>query len=300
MYEFLTPKEHFIVVRNRETGYRKKHRLWNMNVIRKILKDQKPSEDVFVSKYPTSHLINWLILDFDSDDRNKAFVEASRMKNFFDEEGHNTVLVDSTNKGYHLYVQIAPFLFKDEGNRVMNDWKLYFTKFVEYMVDRSSRKEYQTLDYRNASAGLGGNIRLIGSIHPSTQKRVEILEGSFDTEQIPTWLQDKAQRVAYNFCEIADDIAERRVNKVTKTVYGVDPIENNDLRELMPSIFGEEAKMYPKGYAFMRCPFHNDSSPSLLLTHSYYSCASCGAKGNIFTLKKLGYVEFDIYGVATY
>ena len=87
---------------------------------------------------------------------------------------------------------------------------------------------------------------------------------------------------------------------MTKTVYGVDPIANNDLRDLMPSLFGEEAKIYPKGYAFMKCPFHNDSSPSLLLTKSYYSCASCGAKGNVFTLKKLGYVEFGLDGVATY
>ena len=300
MYEFLTPNEHIIIVRNRETGYPRQYRLWNMNVINKVLRNQKPTEDVYVTKYPSSHLIRWIILDFDSKDRDEALSEVMRMKNYLNGEGHNTVLVDSTNKGYHLYIQIAPFLFEDEGNRVMDDWKLYFTKFVEYFIDRSSKKEYKTLDLRNASAGLSGNIRLINSIHPSTQKRVEILEGRFDLVQEPTWLQDKAQRVAYQFCDIANEIAERKIQARTKVVDGVDPIENNDLRELMPRIFGEEAKIYPKGYGFMKCPFHNDQSPSLLLTHSYYSCASCGAKGNIFTLKKLGYVEFDINGVASY
>lgn len=301
MYEFLTPKEHLIIVRNRETGYGKNHRLWNMNVIKKILQNQKPYEDVFVTKYPSSHLIRWLILDFDSDDKKKALSEVTRMKNYLNKEGHNTVLVDSTNKGYHLYVQIAPFLFEDEGNRVLSNWKLYFTKFVEYFVDRSSRKEYTTLDYRNTSAGLGGNIRLINSIHPSTQKRVKILEGTFDCVQEPTWLQDKAQRVAYHFCDIADEIAERKLKAIkTRVVNGNDPIENNDLREIIPSLFGEELKMYPNGYGMMRCPFHNDTNPSFFVMQSHFFCASCGAKGNIWKLKELGLVEFGIDGVASY
>lgn len=299
MYEFLTLKEHLIVIRNRDTGYARNRRLWNMSVIDKVLKDQKPNEDIFVTKYPTSHLIKWLILDFDSKSRPEALSEATRLKNYVNDKGHNTVLVDSTNKGYHLYIQIAPFLFEDEGNRVMSNWKLYFTKFVEHFIDRSSKKEYNTLDYRNASAGLGGNIRLINSIHPVTGKRVEIIDGTFDTVQEPTWLQDKAQRVAYNFCDIVDEIVENRKHR-TQVVNGTDPVANNDLRELMPRIFGEEAKMYDKGYAYMRCPFHNDHSPSLLITHDFFRCASCGAKGNIFALKRMGYVEFDMNGVATY
>ena len=299
MYEFLRPNEHYITVRNRETGIAQKFRYWDNRIINKVLKNQKPAEDIYVTKYPQSHLIEWIILDYDSDKKEKALAEAMRMKNYLEAEGHNCVLVDSTNKGYHLYFQIAPFLFEDTDLRKMSDSGMFFNKFVEYIVDRSSKSEYHTLDAINTNAGMGGNIRLINSIHPVTQKTVQILAGSFNLEQEPTWLQDKAQRVAYQFCDIVDEITERKISK-TKLVDGIDPIQNNDLRDLMPSLFGEEAKRYSKGYAFMRCPFHNDNSPSLLLTHSYYSCASCGAKGNIFTLKKLGYVEFDINGVALY
>ena len=79
---------------------------------------------------------------------------------------------------------------------------------------------------------------------------------------------------------------------------GNDPIANNDLRILFPQIFGGEIKHYEKGYAFMKCPFHNDEHPSLLITKEFYSCANdgCGEKGNIFTLYKKGLVKFNDKG----
>lgn len=293
MYEFLTPSEHSITIRNRNGSPARKRRYWNEGIINKVLLEQKPNEDVFVTKYPSGRLLQYIILDFDSKgDKSISLKESKRMMNFFESEGHPCVLVDSTNKGYHLYIKISPFLFKDKGNRVISDWKQYFEQFVRYMIMRSSKKYYTTLDAVNTSAGMGGNIRLINSIHPSTGDRVSIIEGEFNDETLePTWLQDMAQRVSYEFCEVCE-MVDRKVIKRTQIVNGSDPIAENDLREIFPQIFGEEIKHYG-GYSMMCCPFHQEKHPSLMITHDWYKCLSCLEKGNIYTLRKKGLLEFN-------
>ena len=299
MYEFLTPKEHIITVRNRETGFAKQNRFWGEKTIEKILSEQKDCEDVFVSKYPKSRLVTCIILDFDSDDKNECFKDVKRIKNALTKDGHNCVVVDSTNKGYHLYIQIAPVLFKDTELRWNNDWGKYFREFVDYLICHVSSQEkvqkYLTKDIVNFNAGLNGNIRLIGSKHPSTGETVKIIEGEFKELQEPTLVQDKAMRIAWNFCEILEQ-KEKQVFSKTRLVNGNDPIQSNDLREVLPAIFGEPIKIYSKGYGFMRCGWHDDKNPSLLVTKEFYSCGSCGAKGNVFTLLKEGLVKFDANG----
>ena len=71
-------------------------------------------------------------------------------------------------------------------------------------------------------------------------------------------------------------------------------IEQADIVEIV----SEVVSLKPKGKSFFGlCPFHADKSPSLLITKNWYSCSACGAKGNVFTLKKLGLVEFSKDGV---
>ena len=303
MYEFLTPKEHIITIRNRETGFARQCRFWGNKTIYKVLAEQKDCEDVFVSKYPKSRMVSCIILDFDSEDKDECFKDVKRIKNGLSRDGHNCVIVDSTNKGYHLYIQIAPFLFADTDLRWNSDWEKYFREFVDYLIchisSQASVQNYPTKDIVNSNAGLNGNIRLIGSKHPSTGKTVKIIDGEFKEFQAPTKVQDKAQRIAWNFCEIIEQ-KEKQIYSKTRLVNGNDPIESNDLREVMPQVFGEEIKIYSKGYGFMRCPFHNDKSPSLLVTKNYYSCASCGSKGNIWSLLKKGYVKFNDEGGVDY
>lgn len=303
MYEFLTPGEHMITVRNRGNNSARRFRYWNENSIRKVLNNQLSSQDVFVQKYPRRRLVQYLILDFDSkEDKALVVEETTRLKNQLTRQGHNVVIVDSTNKGRHVYIQLAPVLFDDNGNWQMNDWDNFFRQFQEYFLRRSKVSEelmeYATLDPINSRAGLNGNIRLIGSIHPSTGERVKIIDGSFQDIQPPTPFQDKCMRVVY---QLDDIIAEREKYQQqelkTTVIDGNDPIASNDLREVLPAITGESLKMYSKGYGFMKCPFHNDKNPSLLVTKEYYSCASCGAKGNVWTLKKQNLVEFDNEGV---
>lgn len=301
MYEFLTEGEHMITIRNRDSGRARRVRYWNMNSIRKVLSNQRSNEDVFINKYPKNHLIQFLILDFDSKDNKDLVVdETTRLRNQLVRQGHNVVIVDSTNKGYHMYIQIAPVLFKDNGNWHMNDWSVFFRNFQDYFLRRSKVSEelveFMTLDPVNSRAGLNGNIRLLNSIHPSTGEKVHIIDGSFKEIQEPTRFQDKCMRVVYHLDEILEEREKYRVQQMkTAVVDGNDPIENNDLRDIFDRLVGG-VKHYSKGYAYCCCPFHNDTNPSLLITKDFYSCGSCGAKGNIWTLKKKGLVTFDYDG----
>ena len=300
MYEFLTPREHMITVRDRNGTFAKQHRFWNNNVIAKVLNSQKPMEDIFVTKYPKKRLLEYVILDFDSkEDKDKSLKEATRMLNFFEKQGHPCVLVDSTNKGYHLYIKISPTLFADDGNRMLPNWDLFFEEFVRYMIRRSSKNPYPTLDATNTSAGMKGNIRLIGSLHPSTGQKVSIVYGEFNEDKLPpTELQCTAMKVAFNFCDVMEKCKKPKKVK-TAVVNGVDPIAENDLRELFPQIFGGEIKHY-SNYSMMLCPFHSEKHMSLMIWKECYKCTACGEKGNIWTLKKKGIVEFGINGEVKY
>lgn len=295
IYRWLTPKQHTITVRDRATGFAHQHKYWNQEVIAEVLAEQKPTEDVYISKYPSKKLVSTIILDFDSEDIKKAYRDVNRMRNYLTKEGHNCVIVKSGSKGYHLYIQIAPFLFRDTEWRNGINWRSYFNAFVCFLIHDSS-STYETLDKTNFNAGLNGNIRLIGSKHPKTQQVCEIIEGSFISDVEPTEVQDEAQKKAYLKCEIVEEDKRNRIRK-TK-VNGNDPIQNNDLREVFREITGD-IKIYPKGYGYCRCPIHGiDEHPSLMVTKEWFSCSACSFKGNIYTLKQKGFVSFGIDGVA--
>lgn len=293
IYSFLTPNEHIITVRDRATGMAKQYRYWNNNVILKLLKNQSETEDIYVTKYPKSRLIDTIILDFDSEDIEKAYKDVKKLSNYLKIHGLNSVIVKSGSKGYHIYIEIAPFLFNDTNIRKVSDWNKYFNAFVCFLI-HDGESYYPTLDQVNFSAGLNGNIRLIGSKHPKTGETCEIIEGEFLKDYKVTKIQDSAQRTAYAKMQIKKEDLNRQLK--TKIVDGENPIEVNDLREVFRDILGE-VKIYPKGYAYACCPEHDDHSPSLLITKEWFSCSSCNFKGNIFTLKKLGYVEFGRDGV---
>lgn len=295
-YKWLKPSEHIITVRDRGGDFPKQYRYWNEKVIEKVLANQKATEDIYITKYPSSRLVDTLILDFDSDDIKEAYKDVKRMRNYLMKEGHNCVIVRSGSKGYHLYIQIAPFLFKDTEHRNGINWKSYFNAFVCFLI-HDSHSTYKTLDKTNFNAGLNGNIRLIGSIHPKTGQKCEIIEGSFVSEYPVTRIQDEAQKKAYLKCEIVEEEKKQKLKR-TKIVHGNDPIENNDLREVFRELTGD-IKMYPRGYGYCRCPVHGiDAHPSLLVTKEWFSCSACSFRGNIWTLRKMKLVEFDDKGVA--
>ena len=272
-YNWLKPNEHIITVRDRKSGFPHQHRYWNEKVIEQVLAKQKDTEDVYITKYPSSRLVDTIILDFDSEDIKEAYKDVNRMRNYLTMSGLNCVIVKSGSKGYHLYIQIAPFLFKDTEHRNGINWNSYFNAFVCFLI-HDSHSTYETLDKTNFNAGLNGNIRLIGSKHPKTGQLCEIIEGSFISEYQVTRIQDEAQKKAYLKCEIVEEEKQQKLKK-TKIIHGNDPIQNNDLREIFREITGD-IKMYPKGYGYCRCPIHGlDTHPSLLVTKEWFSCSAC-------------------------
>lgn len=295
-YSWLQNGKHTITVRDRGDGFPHQHKYWNDKVISKVLAEQKQTEDIYITKYPSSRLVEVIILDFDSkDDIELAYKDVSRMRNYLGKNGHNCVIVESGSKGYHLYIQIAPFLFKDTEWRNGINWRSFFNAFVCFLI-HDGHNTYETLDKVNFSAGLNGNIRLVGSRHPVTGKLCRIIEGSFNSEQLPTRIQDEAQKKAFLKCELDEEKRKKRVKKTT-LVGGNDPIKNNDLRDVFESITGD-MKLYPKGYGYCSCPVHGqDSHFSLLVTKEWFSCSACDFKGNIWTLKKRGFVDFDDNGI---
>ena len=296
IYDWIKPSEHMITVRNRETGWARQKRVWNTKVIEQVLSEQKINEDIYITKYPKSRLVDTVILDFDDKDNpSRAYKDALKLHNYLNKEGVNSVIVESGSKGNHIYIQIAPFLFKDTEIRNGLDWNSYFNAFVCFLIHDSSNL-YKTLDKTNFSAGLNGNIRLIGSKHPSTGNTCHIIKGSFKDIDNISKVQDEAQKKAYLKMEIRKQDEQMQLKR-TKVIGGDDPIKANDLRDIFREMTGD-INLYPKGYAYCCCPVHGDTHPSLLVTKEWFSCSACSFKGNVWTLRKMGLVEFDNNGVA--
>lgn len=301
-YDWIRPKMHTITIRDRAKGYGRQKKCWSTAVIDKVLAEQKQTEDIYITKYPSDRLIDTIILDYDSEKPSLAWDEARKLKGYLTKQGHNVFLVNSTNKGVHLYCEIAPVLFKDavDGKLNIKDWSKFFKDFVYYLI-HDEAKNHKCLDAINLNAGMNGNIRLIGSVHPVTGEVVDIVDGEYTGSQTPTQLQSKSLVRAFHKAQIEQEDLQRKLRlQKTKVVGGFDPIGNNDLRIVLPRITGQEIKLYDRGYGYIKCFEHDDHHPSMLVTKDFYSCASCNARGNIFTLKKKGLVEFDDKGEVKY
>ena len=264
----------------------------NNRLLQRLVAKQEPDWDIYISKYPKDHCVSLVILDFDDKDNPKnAYKDALVLKKYLNRKGLNTVIVRSGRKGFHCYIQVPCHNFVGGelayANAEPNTW---FNQYVKQLIGLFDGKYYQTLDKVNTSAGLGGNIRLINSNHPRGD-RCEIVDGAFIKEEIPTNKWDWE-------CFLASkSYAEDEVTKFTKlnniNVTGHDLIAENDLREIIPQLYGCEYKKYEKGYIYCVCPFHNDHSPSLFVDKEKYRCNACGERGNIFTLIKKGDLKLD-------
>lgn len=302
-YGLFHEKQHYLTIRDRRTdkGYRKL--LSSQKQLNKLVNEQKSYQDYFITKYPVNKMVECIILDFDAKSKAMAFHEATLCRDTVMSKGLNAVMVNSTNKGYHLYIQVPPHLFKRGVNVHINkefDWNYFFKEYVNHIILKDEPDfNYRFLDEVNTNAGLNGNIRVIGSIHPSTGERVRIVKGEFINDPEPTTEEFEAYNHAKDLalCKLKYDEFKKekgvKCKKITNDSSMEDPVEGNDLRELLPTLFGSDIKMYPRDYGYMFCPFHNDNHRSLLVTKEYYSCSACGEKGNWWTLRKKGLVKFD-------
>ena len=284
-------KQHYLTIpqdKNRKLCF------GNESII-KAIKNQKQGTDLFITKYAEDSIVSCIILDFD-DKQNpqNALNDARKLKLVLERQGLNTVIVKSGSKGYHCYIQIPIHNFGDCFDVDNDSW---FKKFVALLIQGGRKVQYSTLDHTNTGAGLHGNIRVIGSIHPKTNNKCEIIEGSFKEHIVPNQFVTQCVRDAYEFAKIHEKNKilkerQRKANVHTHKGHG-DPILENDLRTLMPSIYGGDYKTFKKGYIMMQCPFHNDSNPSMIVKKEFYYCKACGEKGNWWNLRDKGDVDFE-------
>lgn len=295
--------EHYLTVRDRVTNTAKRLKIGSMNQLKRRIKHQPKNTDLYITKYPNNCIITTIILDFDSEeDKSLAYSDAKQVKDVVEDKGLNCVIISSTKKGFHNYIQVPYRPFQDMGlakyKRLFPfSYKKYFEHYINYLIDKKESDTYVTLDMTNTSAGLKGNIRVIGSVHPATGKRCKVVDGEFIPFQPPTddefYCLKKAFKVTKLECK--EESVNKRISKRNAFKYMEhtnDPVADNDLRELMPSIFGGKTREYD-GYIMMQCPFHNDQNPSLKVTKEWFFCLGdgCNKKGNYWTLLKEGYIK---------
>ena len=283
-------KQHYLTI----PQYNNRKLCFGNQSIIKAIKNQKPNTDLFITKYAEDNIVSCIILDFDDKaNPNNALNDAKKLKMVLNRQGLNTVIVRSGSKGYHVYIQIPIHNF----GSFDVDAETFFKEFTSLLIKGGKNVQYKTLDTTNTGAGLRGNIRVIGSIHPKTNNRCEIIDGEFKEMILPNSFVSSCVRDAYEFAKIHEKHnvlkeRQRRAN-VQKHKGDGDPVLENDLRALMPSIYGGDYKVFKGGYIMMQCPFHNDSNPSMIVKKEFYYCKACGEKGNWWSLRDKGDVDFE-------
>lgn len=223
----------------------------------------------YIKKYHDIGNIRCIILDFDGVNAKSDVMEASTLLEF-NKIMH--VVVDSTNKGYHLYIILPEILnmmlFKDKNlnNKV-------FTNLVINLVG-----DYESLD--KANYGLFSRIRQIGSVHPKSNKVVSVIYAytpfmDFDTFRVKVdyynSTNDYFNRALHNSVKFLSYIDE--MNNIIKSRGCGFRINNNyiDLRDLF------DGKSYDGGKSkWCKCPFHDDNKPSLHVYEKACFCEVCG------------------------
>lgn len=265
--------------------------------IKKAIKNQKKNTDLFITKYSKEKIISCLIFDFDDENNpENAFKDAQRLQFLLKKQGLNTIIVKSGSKGYHTYIQVPIHCFNSEKYEYGVNSDEWFKKYCELILRAGVNAEYSTLDMNNTNAGFGGNIRVIGSVHPKTGNVCEIVSGEFLELVEPVYFDYDCFMNAFEFVKIHEKnqvLKRQKEASVNKFFNGDDPVKNNDLRELMPQIYGGDYKIFKNGYIMLQCPFHNDSHPSMIVKKEFYYCKSCGEKGNWWSLRDKGVVDFE-------
>ncbi len=167
--------KNYLTIRDRKTPEKsKKILIKTQEQLENIISNQEPNTDIYINKYPRDKLIDNIILDFDSEDNLQDALDDIRDCALYveDEKHLDTAIVESGSKGYHLYIRIPLIDFKGYGSPYTT--KCIFNKFISNIIGGTDN--YKTLDKINFSSGLKGNIRVVGSTHPKTRNKCQLLE----------------------------------------------------------------------------------------------------------------------------
>ena len=112
--EIFEPRQHYLttVYRDRNRNARRV-RIKSVEQLERLVEQQPKNSDLYITKYGKDGVVWNIILDFDSeDDKSVAWNDCLTISKFLERKGIDCVIVDSTNKGFHCYVQIPPTNFK--------------------------------------------------------------------------------------------------------------------------------------------------------------------------------------------
>lgn len=263
----------------------------NNRLLQKLIDRQKDDWDMYITKYPLDHCVSCIILDFDDKDNpDNALKDVGKLRKYLNRKGLNTVIVQSGRKGYHAYIEVPCHNFVGgELAHADAEPNFWFKQYVKNLIGIYDGRYYQTLDEINFSAGLGGNIRIINSKHPRGTV-CKIIAGDFKGNTEPNEWDWDCFTLSKEYAE--DKVSElAEIHEINLEVD--DLIADNDLREIIPEIFGLTPKKFSKGYCYGKCPFHHDEHDSFFFDKERYRCNACGEKGNIWTLVKRGYINLD-------
>ena len=298
--EIFEPKEHYLttVYRNRQRNA-KRIRVKSVDQLERLVENQPKDTDLYITKYAKDDIVWNIILDFDNEDKEIAYKESLTLRKFLDRKGINAVIVDSTNKGNHIYIEVPPTNFREFFSEPIEEPSLFFKFYVQELCNLGSFK-FKSLDEVNFNASLDGNIRVPLSIHPKTGKQVCILDGDFHDICEDLQYYEDAMHYHTRVIKVAFDKYKEQLEEIeTKRLQYADRLKTEDdllsldLRDVFQSIFSLQKVRKYNGVIWCCCPFHNDENPSFCITPTHYFCSSssCNEKGNIFTLIKKGLVE---------
>ena len=223
--------------------------------------------NVFVEKYYDPTRVRTIILDFDG---NKAKEDVKIASDLLESKDIMHLIVDSTNKGYHIYIILPKYInFQLEPSRNFNN--KIFTNFIINLIG-----DYKTLDKSNY--GLYSNIRQIGSVHPKTGKivRVKYAYAPYINNDL---------KIDYDYYNKSDIIYNAFINSLSfikyknlmtnavkyKTKNNYYSTNHIDLRTLF------NGKSYDGGRSkWCKCHWHNDDKPSLRVYEKVAYCKVCG------------------------
>lgn len=290
--EIFEDKQHYLttVYRDRKRNARRV-RIKSVDQLERLVENQPVNSDLYITKYGKDGVVWNIILDFDSeDDKEVAWNDCLTVSKFLEKKGIDCVIVDSTNKGFHLYVQIPPTNFKVFFDEPIEEPSLFFKYYVTELLQLDSFK-LKSLDEVNFNASLDGNIRVISSTHPKTNQMVYIKQGKFqdinenlDYYENAMHYHDKIIRSAFRkYKEALEEIETKRLQYADR-LKTEDDLLNKDLREVFKEIFAlRRVKEYGDNL-WCSCPKHQNDSVNFCVTPTHFFCTSCGWKGNIFTL----------------
>lgn len=296
--EIFEPRQHYCTVVDR-TGRKnaRRIRIRSVEQLERLVANQPSNTDMYITKYAKHDVVWNIILDFDYEDKRVAYDDAYRLRTYLKSKEINMVIADSTNKGFHGYIEIPPTNFREFPLCGIEEPSLFFKEYVRLFCNLDKLK-LVSLDEVNFNASLDGNIRVIGSIHPKTNKQVCIVKGKFhdineNSEYYTQAMQYHSEivKIAYKqYKKRLDEIETKRL-QYREALQTEDDLLNKDLRDVFQSLFSLQKVRNYGGAIWCNCPFHKDSNPSFCITETHYFCASCGEKGNIFSLIKKGLIE---------